>query len=320
MDSVYIQDYENLELIVVDDGSTDGSKEKILAWESRFREKHMTIKYVYQKNKGLGGAISTGLSHISGDFLMLLDADDAYLPGAVSKRIAYFEAHPQCNTVRANGWMERESGKYLFVYEEKEKIATDIFEMLLRGETNNWAGSYMVRVAPLKNFYKDRIYYPSRYGQNLQILLPVVYENECGFIDEPLMRYIQQENSLSRIDIPEKEKSKILENTKGYLDIREHLIREIVQDPEKQMYYLNSTRAAYWRGMLHLGTQYKDHALAKKALKCIKKYEKTSIDDRIAYYHLTNPFVSYFYRAVNKIEKVLCRSKHRSTQKKLQNL
>ena len=74
----------------------------------------------------------------------------------------------------------------------------DIFVAFLRGETNNWAGSYLARTEPLFAFYPEREIYTSRYGQNLQILLPLVYQKPCGFLDVPLMNYIHQGESLSQ--------------------------------------------------------------------------------------------------------------------------
>lgn len=64
------QTYENLEIVVVDDGSTDGTEQVL-------KEKYGSkIKYIHQKNKGLANARNTGITYSSGKYLQFLDADD----------------------------------------------------------------------------------------------------------------------------------------------------------------------------------------------------------------------------------------------------
>jgi len=75
------QTYENLEIMVVDDGSTDGT-EQIL------KEKYGSkINYIFQENKGLGSARNTGIRHASGKYLQFLDADDLLDPDKISIQI-----------------------------------------------------------------------------------------------------------------------------------------------------------------------------------------------------------------------------------------
>lgn len=140
IESVFIQDYSPIELIVVDDESTDGSAERILAWQSKFAEKGSNLKYVYQKNRGLGGAIDTGLKHVTGAYLTLLDADDVYLPGAIRKKAEFLDAHPDYAGVRNNGWRVSGENRHLFITDPAEKTITDLFAALSFGKTNNWAG------------------------------------------------------------------------------------------------------------------------------------------------------------------------------------
>ena len=70
MESLLNQTYQNIELIVVNDGSTDNSEEIILAYKKIFEENGKTIIYIKQENQGLGGAINTALNKIK--FLMLI--------------------------------------------------------------------------------------------------------------------------------------------------------------------------------------------------------------------------------------------------------
>jgi glycosyltransferase involved in cell wall biosynthesis len=83
IESVLTQTYAPVEIIVVDDGSTDDTKEVT----SRYSQ----VKYVYQSNKGLSAARNTGVDHSSGDYILFLDADDWLLPQALSINVQYLE-------------------------------------------------------------------------------------------------------------------------------------------------------------------------------------------------------------------------------------
>lgn len=80
IDSCLSQNYENIEIIVVDDGSTDKSKKIIKAYGSK-------VMLYCQANKGACAARNFGLKHSSGEYIKFLDADDFLFPGAVSKQI-----------------------------------------------------------------------------------------------------------------------------------------------------------------------------------------------------------------------------------------
>lgn len=303
--SVYEQDYDKIELVVVDDGSTDNSAEVICAWKRRFEEKGWILNYVYQENKGLGGAINTGLKYVTGSYLTLLDADDEYLPGSVSKKAEFLDSHPEYAVVRSNGWVVKQDCRYPFVWEEAEKRQENIFEALLRGETCNWAGCYMVRTEALFAFYPDREIYASRYGQNLQILLPVTYRKPCGFIDEPLMNYIQQGDSMSRLADPAAAKKKVLDNAAGYRDIRHHVLNQIDLNEAEKARYRHSIDGAYWRYIMQIANMHDDTALLKEAYVSLKKEEMPTLTDRIARYRKTAPPVAFCLRVINKVQKIL---------------
>ena len=140
-DSILRQKYSRMEVVAVNDGSTDQSEQRILAWADTFQNAGIQLVYVSQENKGLGGAINAGLKYVTGEFLSLLDIDDELLESAVSARVAFLKSHPDMDVVRSNGWYNRKNGKSLFIYDEKEKHIDDVFSALVGGETNNWAGS-----------------------------------------------------------------------------------------------------------------------------------------------------------------------------------
>jgi glycosyltransferase involved in cell wall biosynthesis len=94
IDSVLAQEFpqEQLEIIVVDDGSTDDTAERVKRYGSR-------IKYLYKQNGGQASAFNAGLAHARGEYICLLDADDYFLPGKLSRVYEAFQAHPDVGMI-----------------------------------------------------------------------------------------------------------------------------------------------------------------------------------------------------------------------------
>ncbi len=87
--SVLNQDYPNLEYIVVDGNSTDGSQEIIKKYANRL------AWWVSESDKGQAHAFNKGLEHASGKYIGWLNSDDLYLEGAVSEAIELLESNPE---------------------------------------------------------------------------------------------------------------------------------------------------------------------------------------------------------------------------------
>lgn len=114
INSVLAQTYQDFELIVVDDGSEDGTGEALKRFGSQ-------IRYVYQENQGESAARNRGIRVASGRLVAFLDSDDLWLPHKLERQVAYLDAHPDvalvCSSVLpidSNGQiLDRETeGKY----------------------------------------------------------------------------------------------------------------------------------------------------------------------------------------------------------------
>ena len=78
IESVRAQDHPNVHLVVVDDGSTDDSRERLRAHAD-------AVEVILQPNRGQAAALNAGLAGCEGDIVMFLDADDVLRPGAVAR-------------------------------------------------------------------------------------------------------------------------------------------------------------------------------------------------------------------------------------------
>ena len=89
--SVFAQSYRPIEVIVVDDGSTDGTPAVLARWPA--------VRQVRQDNRGVASARNAGLALAGGDFVALLDADDLWEPDKLVRQIAHLDAHPEVGYV-----------------------------------------------------------------------------------------------------------------------------------------------------------------------------------------------------------------------------
>lgn len=95
IESVIAQQYPDWELILVDDGSVDGSTAMARTYASRFPRKIRYIQHEQGQNRGLSASRNLGISQARGRFIAFLDADDFWMPEKLTAQTAILEAHPQ---------------------------------------------------------------------------------------------------------------------------------------------------------------------------------------------------------------------------------
>lgn len=221
--SILAQTYDKIELIVVDDGSADDSFQLADSYRERFGQKGYTLKVFRQENQGPGYAAIYGLEHAEGEYLSYLDADDELLPTSVEKRVSALEKNQEINVVRTNGYRiftERNNAKELIVLSAEEKATKTLYEDIVIGTANNFAGTFMVRASAVHNYYGDCAIPKSDFGQNLQLILAGAWHSQCVFIDEPLMHYYIYPQTHSH----KKTLAEVIRMYEGYYGLRKELV------------------------------------------------------------------------------------------------
>lgn len=105
IESVLLQTYQDYEIIVVDDGSTDHTRETLKQYDNK-------ITYIYQENGGINSARRRGLNEAEGKYFTLIDADDKWLPDKLWEQVEFMEVCPELDLVFSDFYNFNENGPF----------------------------------------------------------------------------------------------------------------------------------------------------------------------------------------------------------------
>lgn len=303
IDSVLNQTYPAIEFIIVNDGSTDESEDIILSYKEKFLEKGYDFKYIKQENKGLGGAIDTGIKEVTGEYLCWPDIDDYLELNSVQVKVDFLINNPEYAIVTSNAYVRQENNPenvHLLVSPEKAKLySNNQFELLLNGKGVFCPGCHMMRVSVLDEVIPNRDIYPARRGQNWQLLLPVYYSYKGAFLNIPLYNYIDHPGSMSKdgnnsnsIVSRCSEHELIIINTLAKIEE----VQNVNLAKEKEF-----VRLKYINAKLMAAKDYNDKELYIQEYNKKKKYG-ISINERLTYVRMRFKVISYFYKYIRKLK------------------
>ena len=206
LDSVLAQTYPFIEMIIIDDGSTDNTAAIIEEYIPRFSKKSILFHYVRQANSGQSAAIQRGLDMVNGEYLVWPDSDDYYAAkDAIEKMVERMEsAGDDVAMVRTQELIIEDSSEHLIIGllggNASEIEPRTLFEDCLFANNGYYfcPGAYMVKITALKRTTRFPIYTEKNAGQNWQLMLPILYHYRCSTILEPLYHVVQRVNSHSR--------------------------------------------------------------------------------------------------------------------------
>lgn len=297
--SILSQTYPNIELIFVNDGSTDRTEEIALSYKDKLEDKGISYNYIYQNNMGPPGAINTGLQNFSGKYLTWPDSDDWMTPDCIKKKVDYLENHRDKALVQCRSALvaEENINEVIGVIYRKDNTNGWFFEDLILEKDAVFAcGSYMVRSdAFLETHPTKHIFDENGAGQNYQMLLPVLYKYECGFLPDVLYYIVISQKSHSH---REKDFDSNIQKTYNHQEILLHVLHEIDMSKEERCYYLNIIEIKYIRRRMEIAAQFHEKEELKKYYNELRSKGKADRYDRLRYIRWMFPPFDWGIRVV----------------------
>ena len=191
VDSVLNQTYPELELIVVDDGSSDSTREILESYGSRIK----LLEHEGRVNIGQSAAINVGLEHADGEFIAILDSDDYWETNKLELQTRYLRANPDIGLVYANGTAVNQDGEYLYdIYkpdhEEKNITGSVLIDCYLFVPTNSLVRS---EVFSAVGKFDESL----RSGQDHDMAIRIAEVAKLGYMNEILFHYRRHQESIS---------------------------------------------------------------------------------------------------------------------------
>lgn len=225
VNSIINQTYENLEIILVDDGSTDRSGEMC----DSFAEKDERIKVVHKENGGASAARNRGLDICLGEYVTFVDSDD-WLDIHMYKDLMELMVNMDADIVECN---------WEVIYDEMKDIKQPVTEVTVlrqvEAEKALFDGSGRATILPWNKIYKKNLFKNNRFPEGMmcedQWLLPKIYlkSKQSIYVNQKYYYYYQSPNSVMRSSFGKKNLAALVafeETRKLYL---ENGLQDLVQ-------------------------------------------------------------------------------------------
>lgn len=190
--SIINQTYDNIQLVIVDDGSTDNSIEILNSWKTKFYNRNFEYKIIKQNNAGASAALSTAMNYVDGIFLMWMDSDDELIETAISNRVNLLGNHRNAFII-SSVLIKNDEGDIISSYKRnnRKKMFKDL---IIENNVFFSGGAYLIWMDQAREIFNEKMYL-SQAGQNWQILLPLTYKYKPIFdFSNSFIYYIHKES------------------------------------------------------------------------------------------------------------------------------
>jgi glycosyltransferase involved in cell wall biosynthesis len=230
-ESLISQTYKNLEIIIVDDCSTDGKSHKYIF---DITGKNQNVSYFIQEmNVGIAKNKNTGFKIAKGDYVTYLDGDDYYLPTKIEREVAVLREDSSVDVVFSNFRLEDEFGKILGVWKQGGDVVPEgeVFKEVI---TRSYPKGTLFRFELMKReVLKDINYYDEEIVAFHDWDSRVRYSKTCKikFTDNIGSVYVQDPKGISKIQTGDF----LLNEMKCVVSKNLHLLKDLAQEEKREV-------------------------------------------------------------------------------------
>ena len=183
IDSALSQTYSNIDVAVVDDGSSDRSREILIGYGDRIR----FFEHEARENRGQSASINLAMRETTGRYVAILDSDDVWTVDKIEKQVVFLEKHPEFGIVYGNGFAIDENGKILYkLIPPGHQEKSDPRRMLLECHFNIPSNALVRRSAYEQAGEFDETL---RSSQDHDMAIRLLEITNAAFLDEPVWYY-----------------------------------------------------------------------------------------------------------------------------------
>lgn len=205
--SVYNQDYTNFELLMIDDGSSDGCADRLKELSEKYQ-----FKAIIRKNKGFPNALNTLRPLATGDYIVIIAADDMMTKDRLTQQVEFLEKNKTCAIVASNMQEIDEAGNKGDLI-SKPFLKGNIFKELLLTNTYILAPTVMIRKSCLDAI---GVYDENLMVEDFDMWLRLSKEYTFGHLDFLAAYYRKHSNnSHGNYKVSYQQKELVLEKYKG---------------------------------------------------------------------------------------------------------
>jgi len=192
VNSVLNQTYPNIEIICVDDGSTDSTRQILESYGERIK----ILQHLGRVNKGQSAAINLAMRSTKTEYVAILDSDDIWAPKKIEYQVTFLEENPDIGFVYANVYVIDEVGRILYKAFPPEHLETGSPERVLLESRIGCPSGYLVRRSAFEKagYFDESL----RSAQDHDMTIRLAEVAKLAYMDKTLWYYRRHSDSLSQ--------------------------------------------------------------------------------------------------------------------------